>query len=268
MRRAMATSSRTGSFQYPGTNYYTEVGKELLNQHNAEKAKQLLKEAGYNGEKVVLLTNKDYPSLYNSALVMSQQLKAIGINAELLVLDWPTALQKSMKGTPDWNFFFTGWITYVAVGGVQTLRPMAEPNPVYTPPDGKTDPEFMKAFEMSRTGRHWKRGRRPSRGRRRSPCEDVMVDPDGRDAEGAGGARQRRALRAILQSTHVQRLVEELMLRIVVIGAGVMGASVAYRLAQAGASVTVLEAGRVGGGTSGCSFAWTNSIAKTPRSLS
>jgi peptide/nickel transport system substrate-binding protein len=138
---------RNPSFQWPGTNYYTEVGKELLDQHNPEKAKQLLKESGYNGEKVVLLTNKDYPSLYNTALVTSQQMKAIGINTELLVLDWPTALQKAMKPTPDWNFFFTGWITYVAVGGVQTLRPMADPTAVYFPPGGKTDPEFMKAFE-------------------------------------------------------------------------------------------------------------------------
>ena len=48
------------------------------------------------------------------------------------------------------------------------------------------------------------------------------------------------------------------MIRTIVIGAGVMGASVAYRLAQAGAAVTVLEATRVGGGTSGISFAWTN----------
>jgi glycine/D-amino acid oxidase-like deaminating enzyme len=56
------------------------------------------------------------------------------------------------------------------------------------------------------------------------------------------------------------------MTRIVVIGAGVMGASVAYRMALAGASVTVLEAGRIGGGTSSCSFAWTNSNEKTPRS--
>ena len=55
------------------------------------------------------------------------------------------------------------------------------------------------------------------------------------------------------------------MPRIVVIGAGVMGASVAYRLAMAGASVTVLEAGRIGGGTSTCSFAWTNSNDKKPR---
>jgi glycine/D-amino acid oxidase-like deaminating enzyme len=54
-------------------------------------------------------------------------------------------------------------------------------------------------------------------------------------------------------------------MRIIVIGAGVMGASVAYRAAAAGGSVTVLEAGRIGGGTSGISFAWTNSNGKTPR---
>src|SRR3984957_13267895 len=51
----------------------------------------------------------------------------------------------------------------------------------------------------------------------------------------------------------------------IVIGAGVMGASAAYRLAQAGADVTVLEATRVGGGTSGISFAWTNAHRKPPK---
>ena len=55
------------------------------------------------------------------------------------------------------------------------------------------------------------------------------------------------------------------MIRTIVIGAGVMGASVAYRLAQGGAAVTVLEATRVGGGTSGISFAWTNAHSKPPK---
>lgn len=53
---------------------------------------------------------------------------------------------------------------------------------------------------------------------------------------------------------------------IIVVGAGVVGAAVAYRLALAGARVTVLEAAqRVGAGTSGRSFAWTNSNEKVPR---
>ena len=55
------------------------------------------------------------------------------------------------------------------------------------------------------------------------------------------------------------------MLRIVVIGAGSVGANVAYRLAQRGACVTVLEAEAPGSGTSGASFAWVNAFSKTPR---
>ena len=54
-------------------------------------------------------------------------------------------------------------------------------------------------------------------------------------------------------------------MKTVVIGGGVLGASVAYRLARAGAQVTVLERERVGAGASGATFAWTNSLRKPPR---
>jgi len=54
-------------------------------------------------------------------------------------------------------------------------------------------------------------------------------------------------------------------MRALVIGAGVIGASAACRLARGGAAVTLLDRGRIGGGTSAASFAWTNSNQKTPR---
>jgi glycine/D-amino acid oxidase-like deaminating enzyme len=54
-------------------------------------------------------------------------------------------------------------------------------------------------------------------------------------------------------------------MKAIVIGAGVVGSAVAYRLIEAGASVTILEGNRVGGGTSGISFAWTNAHNKPPR---
>jgi glycine/D-amino acid oxidase-like deaminating enzyme len=54
------------------------------------------------------------------------------------------------------------------------------------------------------------------------------------------------------------------MTEIIVIGGGIIGASVTYRLTLAGARVTLLEAGSLAGGTSGASFAWLNANNKPP----
>ncbi|WP_048997670.1 NAD(P)/FAD-dependent oxidoreductase, partial [Klebsiella pneumoniae] len=54
--------------------------------------------------------------------------------------------------------------------------------------------------------------------------------------------------------------------KIAVIGAGVLGLSVARSLAQQGAKVTVFERSHVGAGTSSTTFAWINSNGKTPES--
>ena len=55
-------------------------------------------------------------------------------------------------------------------------------------------------------------------------------------------------------------------MRVVVVGAGIIGSSVAYEVAKAGAEVTVLEAGKVAGGSSAVSYAWTNATGKRPQS--
>ena len=54
-------------------------------------------------------------------------------------------------------------------------------------------------------------------------------------------------------------------MKVIVVGAGIVGASIAYHLAAAGAAVTVLDAGAVGAGASAKSFGWINaSFAETP----
>jgi len=55
------------------------------------------------------------------------------------------------------------------------------------------------------------------------------------------------------------------MTRIVVVGAGVIGSSIARRIAERGASVTLLEASRPAGGTSLATFSWVNALGKQPR---
>ena len=51
---------------------------------------------------------------------------------------------------------------------------------------------------------------------------------------------------------------------IAVIGAGIVGAAIAWRLAARGRRVTLLERGQPGGGASSHSFAWINAGAKEP----
>ncbi len=117
----------------------------------------------------------------------------------------------SLKGTADWNFFFSGWITYVAQGGQQTLRTMAEPNAVFTPPDKKDPPQFMKDFDEVSNGTTLEARKAAFADAQKLAFEDVMVIPDRRHAEGAGRARQRRALHSVLQSAHVQRMGQAVM---------------------------------------------------------
>ena len=132
-------------FRYPNNPDYTDAGKETYNQKNAVVAKKFLAEAGYKGEPVVLLTNKDYPAMYNSALVMAEQMKAIGINAQLKVVDWPTSVQIQQNTDKDWNFFYTGWGTQPALGGLDTIQLMVNPGAVHKP---KTDdPTFLAAWQ-------------------------------------------------------------------------------------------------------------------------
>ncbi|MGI8550507.1 MAG: NAD(P)/FAD-dependent oxidoreductase [Dehalococcoidia bacterium] len=55
------------------------------------------------------------------------------------------------------------------------------------------------------------------------------------------------------------------MNEIIIVGAGLVGSAIAFRLVQGGARVTLLDAGYPGSGTSGSSFSWLNSNGKTPR---
>jgi len=138
-------------FQYPNQPSYTDAGKETYNIKDPAKAKKLLAESGYKGEPVILLTNKDYSPMYNSALVMQQQLQAVGIKAELKVVDWPTSVQMSGKSDDSWNFFFTGWGTQPALGALATMQFLADPNASYRPKGDKGDPEVLAAWNDMNT---------------------------------------------------------------------------------------------------------------------
>lgn len=135
-------------FQYPAQKAdYSDAGKATYNIDNPTLARQYLAKSGYKGEPVILLTDTDYTQMYNSAVVMQQQLQAIGINAKLRVTDWPTSVQISNTQPHAWNFFFTGWGTQPSLGPLAIMQFFAQPEPVYFPPQGHRDPEITKLWQ-------------------------------------------------------------------------------------------------------------------------
>ena len=72
----------------------------------------MLREAGYNGERVVLLSSADIPSVHNSALVVNDVLRRIGMNVDFAVTDWGTLVNRRNSREPaergGWNVV-TSW---------------------------------------------------------------------------------------------------------------------------------------------------------------
>jgi peptide/nickel transport system substrate-binding protein len=96
-----------------GTPLATEEGmKDILNQ-NAARAREILKEAGYDGTPVVLMQSTDLGVLTNMAPVAKQQLEAAGFKVDMQSMDWQTLVgRRTKKDPPDkggWNAFITGW---------------------------------------------------------------------------------------------------------------------------------------------------------------
>jgi peptide/nickel transport system substrate-binding protein len=79
-----------------------------------EKARQLLKEGGYDGRPLVVLDPTDSPYAHAPALVTAELLRKIGANVDLQAMDWSTMVarraNKSPVGQGGWNVFHT-WAT-------------------------------------------------------------------------------------------------------------------------------------------------------------
>jgi peptide/nickel transport system substrate-binding protein len=94
-----------------GGPFGTQVGAEAYRQQNIERAKQLLAEAGYKGEKVTLIGASDIGFLKSLTLVTAENLKKIGVNVDLQLMEWGNVVaRRSKKETPDqggWNIFHT-----------------------------------------------------------------------------------------------------------------------------------------------------------------
>jgi peptide/nickel transport system substrate-binding protein len=77
--------------------FHTAVQAQGFKPDLAE-ARRLLAAAGYAGQPIKLITNKRYPSMFDSAVLVQGMAQQAGIKIELEVLDWATQLDRYTKG--------------------------------------------------------------------------------------------------------------------------------------------------------------------------
>lgn len=92
----------------------TSAGAEPYRKTDLTKAKQLLAESGYKGEKVVLLVPTDVTYLNAEALMAAQTMRNMGMNVDMQNMDWASiGARRAKKDAPEAG----GWNMYVTVAG-------------------------------------------------------------------------------------------------------------------------------------------------------
>lgn len=93
----------------------SDVGAVHLKKPDIAKAKKLLAESGYKGEKIVIMQPTDLAILAPLAPVTVQAMRNLGMNVEMQSMDWQTLVGRRAKWDPidqgGWHIFHTVWAT-------------------------------------------------------------------------------------------------------------------------------------------------------------
>jgi peptide/nickel transport system substrate-binding protein len=100
------------SFFGCGTPNSSESGSEPYRKPDLARAKALLAEAGYKGEKIVILSSQEIPLIGALAEVTGDALRKIGVNVDMQTSDWGTLVVRRARKDPaekgGWNIFQSG----------------------------------------------------------------------------------------------------------------------------------------------------------------
>lgn len=110
-------------FFLPGCASANDAGMEAVRtRRTPDQVRAMLKEAGYGGERVVLLHPSDQPAYKAMIDVVAPALRKVGINVDEQVVDWGTVVQRRTSKQPldhgGWSLFPAG------APGVEYLSPL------------------------------------------------------------------------------------------------------------------------------------------------
>jgi peptide/nickel transport system substrate-binding protein len=100
-----------------GAPYTSTAGTEQISKgQNLDRARQLLKEAGYKGEKIVVLHTSDIQTIHIPATVIEDSMRKAGFNVEAQASEWATVAQRRGSKEPTdkggWSLLPIQWVGF------------------------------------------------------------------------------------------------------------------------------------------------------------
>ncbi len=115
--------------------YYGTVQRPLI-QRDLLLARTLVKESGYKGEPIQLMTSHSPPEMYDVAIVVQAMAREAGINIEIVSLDWATQLSRYSSGNYEATIFgFSSRLDPSLMFGVLIGDRKADPRKVWNTPE-------------------------------------------------------------------------------------------------------------------------------------
>jgi len=117
----------------PRMSPYFKEAQAVMPERNLDEARRLLKEAGYSGQPINILTNKQYPEMYNIAILAQAMALEAGINLQIDVTDFATHGDRLRRGAYEMQVFGYG--------------PRLDPSLIYDAATGNKDKEPNKIWD-------------------------------------------------------------------------------------------------------------------------
>jgi peptide/nickel transport system substrate-binding protein len=90
------------------TIWYSDVGADQHNLMDIDQARQLVEDSDYDGEEIRWMSPSDREDYYAVALTATPMLQEIGLNVEVVGVDWGTVVDRRTD-PEEWEIFNTGF---------------------------------------------------------------------------------------------------------------------------------------------------------------
>jgi peptide/nickel transport system substrate-binding protein len=143
-----------GSIYPRGTVHY-DAETPGYNRHDPDKARALMKQAGYDGKPVRFLVTTQYDYMNKIGQVAQAQLEEVGFKVDVQVMDWATLLQKRTNEN-QWESFIAAH-NLVADPTLITIMNPSYPGWWDSPEKRAALSEFVTETDQAKRGAIWKR---------------------------------------------------------------------------------------------------------------